>query len=81
MNSFLIVGLLFASCTLAAVVNKEVTRVIDASTSVVRITTEIKATNVENEYQLIFPHEAAKKLAFLSVTIKGKELLVNAPVS
>jgi hypothetical protein len=75
------IWLLFASCTVAAVVNKEVSRVVDASTSVVRITTEIKATNVENEYQLIFPHDAVKKLAFLSVTINGKELFVNAPVS
>lgn len=62
------------------VVNKEVTRVVDASNSVVRVTTNIKAVNVEGEYQLIFPNELASHLAHISVSSKGNALLVSAPV-
>lgn len=73
--------LLAVISVVAAVVNNEVTRVIDASSSVVRITTEIKASNVEKEYQIIYTHDMAKHLAFQSVTSKGKSLTVRAPVS
>ncbi len=65
----------------AAVVNNEVTRIVDASTSVVRITSDIKASNVDKEYQIIYTHDMAKHLAFQSVTSKGKSLTVRAPVS
>lgn len=69
-------------CTaVASIVNREVTRVVDASTSVVRVTTDIKAANVEKEYKLIIDNALAKRLSFLSVTSKNKALNVQAPVS
>lgn len=63
-----------------AVVNKEVTRIVDASNSVVRVTTNIKAINVEGEYQLVFPNELAAHLAHIAVSSKGSVLSVSAPV-
>lgn len=63
-----------------AVVNKEVTRVVDASNSVVRVTTNIKAANVEGEYQLVFPNELAAHLAHIAVSSKNVALAVSAPV-
>lgn len=63
-----------------AAVNKEVVRAVDASTSVVRVTTTIKAANVDKEYQIAVPNELASHLAYISVTSKGSALNVNAPV-
>ena len=73
-------SILLATVGASAVVNKEVSRVIDASTSIVRVTTSIKAVNVDGEYQLILPNALASHLAYMSVTSKGNELTVKAPV-
>ncbi len=73
-------SILLATVGASAVVNKEVSRVIDASTSIVRVTTSIKAVNVDGEYQLILPNALASHLAHLSVTSKGNDLTVKAPV-
>ena len=66
--------------SLAQVLNTEVIRTIDASTSIVKITTEIKAVNVKGEYQIAFPTHEAKSLSFISVSLKGKVLPLSAPV-
>jgi hypothetical protein len=65
---------------LGAVVNKEVTRTVDASTSVVRVTTNIKAANVDGEYHIVYPNDLAAHLAYISVTSKGSALSISAPV-
>eukprot|EP01038_Epipyxis_sp_PR26KG_P014596 gene14596-19602_t len=77
----LVVSLLNFCYTVNGAVNKEVTRTIDASTAVVRITTDVKVANVEKEYKIIFTTEMAAKLAFLSVSHKGKVLSYTAPIS
>lgn len=77
--TFVVVSILLAVGA-SAVVNKEVSRIVDASTSVVRVTTSIKATNVDGEYQLILPNALASHLAHMAVTSKGNPLSVSAPV-
>ena len=64
----------------SAQVNTEVTRTIDASTSIVRIAAEIKAANLKGEYQVAFPTAEAKSISYLSVSLKGKPLPLSAPV-
>jgi hypothetical protein len=80
----LYVALTVLSATFAlsygAVVNKEVVRTVDASTSVVRVTTTIKAVNVANEYQIAVPNHLATHLAYIAVTSKGAAVDVSAPV-
>ncbi|KAJ1416540.1 Ribophorin I [Ochromonadaceae sp. CCMP2298] len=76
----LLAVLLAALTATGAVVNKDVTRVVDASTSVVRVSATIKAENIENEYQIIFSNSMAEHLSILSVTAKGQPLVVRAPV-
>jgi hypothetical protein len=81
MRVFAALAVLLAALTAAAaVVNKDVTRVVDASTSVVRVSATIKAENVDNEYQIIFSNSMAEHLSILSVTAKGQPLSVKAPV-
>jgi len=63
-----------------AVTNKEVTRTIDATSPSVKISAEIKATDVDKEYQIAFPSSQAEHLAFLSVKHNKKELKISAPV-
>jgi Ribophorin I len=65
----------------ASVVNKDVQRTIDATTSMVKIFIDIKAEEVKKDYELVFPTEEAAHLAFLSVSRKGKELPISAPVA
>ena len=66
--------------SLGAVINKEVTRSVDASTSVVRVTTNIKAAGIDGEYQIAFPNNLAEHLAYVSVTSKGNALVISSPV-
>lgn len=81
MNSMAALLLLSLSLAVhAGTKNLEVTRTIDASTAVLKIFAEIKATEVGKEYQLVYPTSLAKRLAFLLVTRKGKDLPVLAPV-
>ena len=80
-NSFFIFVFILASLScVSSVVNKDVQRIIDASSSILKIFIDIKAADVDKEYQIVFPTSAAKKLAFLSVQQKGKSLVVEAPV-
>jgi len=65
----------------ATTVNTEVQRTIDLTSPIVKIILDIKATNVEKEYQIVFPDSQAKQLSFLSVTKKGKTVKTTAPVS
>ena len=64
----------------ASVVNKDVQRTVDASSAIVKIYIDIKAADVGKEYNLVFPTDQAKHLAFISVTRKGKDLSIAAPV-
>ena len=83
MKAFQFVSVLFLAlfAHASSVGNKDVQRTIDASSSILKIFMEIKATDVDKEYQLVFPTTAAVKLAFLSVQYKGKSLLIAAPVA
>jgi Ribophorin I len=77
----ILVGLLgLAVLCSGQVVNKDVTRTIDASSAIVRITADIKAVNVAGEYQVAFPTNEAKSLSFISVALKDKMLPLSAPV-
>jgi len=53
-----------------AVVNTEVTRIIDASSAVVREVMGIKATGLSGVYQVVYPDAWAKRIAFIEVTDK-----------
>jgi len=55
----------------AATVNKEVLRTIDATSSIVRITTEIKVTGALKEYLYVVPTESAKHIAYIGGKAKG----------
>lgn len=68
------------SCS-AAIVNREVTRVIDATSAIVKLTAEIKAAGLKGEYVLTFPTREARCISHLAVSLKGKALPVSAPVS
>ena len=76
-----------SSLTYATIVNKEVTRIIDASTNVIKISTTVKATisatsdRQESIYDIIFPTEHAINLAFISVTYKNKVLPLDEPTT
>lgn len=74
------ISVLLATISASAIINKEVSRIVDASTSVVRVTTSIKAANVDGEYQLVLPNALATHLAHMAVTSKGNALSVSAPV-
>ena len=77
----LVAGLIVAILASASsVINRDVQRTIDASSSILKIFMDVKAADVEKEYQLTFPTSMAKKLAFLSVQQKGKSLVVAAPI-
>jgi hypothetical protein len=65
-------------------IDKDVVRTIDATTAILRISVDLKATNVENkQYILIFPDYEASHLAFIQVTAKGSQspLPLSAPVT
>ena len=62
-------------------VNTEVQRTIDLTSPIVKIVVDIKATNVDKEYQIVFPDSQAKQIALLSVVKKGKAIKTTAPVS
>ena len=80
-NSLFTFTVVLASlCCALSAINKDVQRTIDASSSILKIFIDIKATEVDKEYQLIFPTSSARKLAFLTVQQKGKSLVVTAPV-
>jgi oligosaccharyltransferase complex subunit alpha (ribophorin I) len=78
---FIVVALLALIDGVTSAVNKDVQRTIDASSAILKIYIDIKAIEVEKEYQLIFPTDHAKNLAFLSVTQKGNNLAITAPVA
>lgn len=77
---FILINLLLLASVLSDVINKSVSRVIDCSSSIVRITTDITATGVENYYNIIYPNAVAEKIAFLKVKSKNKKLQVQPPV-
>mmetsp|Transcript_16718 Transcript_16718/g.16817 ORF Transcript_16718/g.16817 Transcript_16718/m.16817 type:complete len:453 (+) Transcript_16718:63-1421(+) len=74
-------AVLFFSSINCQVINTEVQRTIDLTGPIVKITADIKATNIEKEYEIIFPDSQAKQLAYLTVTKKGKTIPTTAPVS
>ena len=74
----------YITLSFSEVVNKDVVRTIDATTAILRISVDLKATNVENkQYILIFPDYEASHLAFIQVTAKGSQspLPLSAPVT
>jgi len=64
-----------------AVINTEVQRIIDISSSVTKLSIDLKISEITNEYKLAFSNYQAERLAFLSITKKGKKLNPTAPVS
>lgn len=85
MNYFFILTCVLAALSVinAATVNKEVTRTIDASTSIVKIVTDIKITGATKEYIYTLPNEVARHVAFIGGKAKGSKvaLEVSAPQS
>lgn len=73
--------LFLAVSSFGATINKEVTRVIDATTHIVKITTEIKVSGANKNYQLIFPNNQINHLAYIHVSSKGKDLKLDSPTS
>jgi len=67
--------------TQSNIVNKEVSQIVDATTSIVKYSVEVKATHVKGEYIFVFQNGWADHLAFVSVTSKGVKLNVHPPVS
>lgn len=67
--------------TAETLTNKEVLRTLDATTSMVKISTEIKVTGAKGEYVYMLPNAQAERVAFIGVKAKGtKSLLsVSAP--
>jgi oligosaccharyltransferase complex subunit alpha (ribophorin I) len=61
------------SASLAAVVNEEVTRTVDASTAIVKVTTDIKVEGSGKEYPFYVPNSQASHVAFISAAAKGKK--------
>ncbi len=72
-----------ASLAFAATVNKEVLRTIDASSAIVRISTEIKITGANKEYIYVIPTEEAKYVAYIGAKAKGmkEQMIISAPES
>lgn len=67
----------------AAIINKKVQRVVDASSSIVKVSLDITAEGVEDSYQILFPTAQAEHLAILTVSLKDSEddlLTVQPPV-
>ena len=62
-------------------VNTEVLRTIDLTSAIVKMTIELKISNIEKEYKIAFPDSQAEKLSFIAVYKKGKQLPLTAPVS
>lgn len=79
MKSVILAIFLCVAICAAAIVNQDVSQVIDATTAIVRYSAEIKTSDVSGEYQLVFPNSWADHLSFLSVTAKGKPLVVQSP--
>lgn len=63
----------------AQTVNRDVSAVVDATTSVVRLSADIKVAHATKEYLLSFPKAWAERLSFLSVSSNGKPLAVLPP--
>mmetsp|Transcript_13654 Transcript_13654/g.18686 ORF Transcript_13654/g.18686 Transcript_13654/m.18686 type:complete len:450 (+) Transcript_13654:22-1371(+) len=77
------IGFIALLCILSktvAVENKEVSRTIDATSSVLRIVTDIKASDIAGKYDLVFENTQARNLAYLAVTLKSKTLSVSPPI-
>jgi hypothetical protein len=67
----------FASSTL---INKDVSVVIDATTSIIRFAAEVKVVSQARQtYQLCFEDTWAEHLSFLSISSNGKLLPILPP--
>lgn len=86
MNLFVVLALtvqLLATSIKAEIVNKEVVRTIDATTSMLKISTELKVSSSgDAQYTYMLPNSQAERLAYIGVKAKGKKTLlsVSAPV-
>ena len=79
---YFIILLYLLSYVTAIPVNKNVTRLIDASKAIIKVTITVKAANVDDDYVVVFPDDLARHLSFLSVSgSKGKQLNISAPVT
>ncbi len=79
--SFVVVLQVLLLISVQAIINTDVSQVIDATSSMVRYSADVKISEVEKEYRVIFANKWADHLAFLSVTTsKGKALNVLSPV-
>ena len=65
------------------IINTEVTRTIDATTAILKINAEIKASGVNGEYQLAFPEAQARHISFMTASAKGgkQALVIRAPAT
>lgn len=54
-------------------INEEVSRTIDASSAIVKITTDIKVSGSGKEYPFYVPNSQAEHVAFIAASAKGKK--------
>lgn len=64
----------------AIVINRDVQRTIDASTSILKVQAEIKVSNANKEYDFAFSNAQAKCISYISVKNKGKSLVISDPI-
>lgn len=67
----IVVGL--GAVVAAETINEEVSRTIDASSSIVKITTDIKVSGSSKEYPFYVPNSQAAKVAHIAASAKGKK--------
>lgn len=73
--------LVIFSVTLGSIINNEIIRTIDISTSIMRMSIEITASNIVDDYEITFPQNLAQKMSFLNIEYNEKNLLLPAPTT
>ncbi len=73
--------LVIFSVTLGSIINNEIIRTIDISTSIMRMSIEITASNIVDDYEITFPQNLAQKMSYLNIEYNEKNLLLPAPTT
>ena len=60
------------------IINNDVQRTLDASSSTLKVSTKIKIINFVKSYELAFPTHIVRNLAFVAVTSKSVEIPIHS---
>mmetsp|Transcript_14306 Transcript_14306/g.21418 ORF Transcript_14306/g.21418 Transcript_14306/m.21418 type:complete len:431 (+) Transcript_14306:129-1421(+) len=74
--------LLYISIILVAArasINSDVQRHLDVSNAMLKMTVDIKAKNIKDEYKICFPDRLAYRLSMLTASMKGQEIPLSEP--